>query len=762
MNEQSKAMPNGISQEDLIEALHGKIPEAEIKILVKLFERVKEEGPIEWDQLTRQEQFTLASYLDQPKTITLDTFAKVLQSVQGRMPNSESWNPPKVPPVPRLELKKEEVPERFHKMELMEPWNFGLELWNQEILDELKKLLQQRYDLGRPSDAEIILLFLEHDNAQMTKSVIQQLLKQRGIPAGTIRRMFSGTLNKADQGKSPIFISIKSMTDTYYQIDPDVYNEIKEFVKNFLKDKQVKIAEEQKHGEARDELVEKFIGFFRNFTDDSGKKVYLERITDLLTLKKSKRFFPEQIIKGAEEALQVILKEDFFKKEDLKFNVRFCNLPKTIKVKDIGSEHISKFIQVEGIVSRQVEHKPFVSKAVFRCVVCGHEMVRLQKPYTEMVAPQKCEKCGSKNIELEIKLSTFLNAQFFKIQDLPDAMFGTNARSIECVVLDDLVDTFLPGDRVKVTGILRIVLEKKGGLPVFRKILEVNHIEVVTKRISDIELSQQEIQEIQELAKREDIVDLITRSIAPSIYGHEDVKKGLALALFSGGNWIAPDGTVTRGHSHVLLLGDPGVAKSTITRFLKQVIPRGIVTTAKTSSAAGLTASAVRDEFTGSWVLEAGALVLANGGICVIDEFDKMSDKDRAAIHEALEQGTISVSKAGINVTLSAKATVIAIGNPKGGSYNPMKKISEQITFPPTLLSRFDLIFVVLDQPDEEMDKAIAEHILRYKVGGDRRQEPEFIPPELLKKYIAYARQHCDPKFTEEAIEFLTEYYVKM
>jgi len=532
-------------------------------------------------------------------------------------------------------------------------------------------------------------------------------------------------------------------------------------------------------------LVERFINFFHNYTNDEGKHVYLEKIADLLTLKSSKslevdwnhlniydselayelielkRFYPEDIIDAAEEAVYAILKEDFFR-EDLVFHVRFYNLPKTLLVKDVGSEHIHKFIQVEGIVSRQVEHKPFVHRAVFRCKDCGHEMPRFQKPYIGIVRPNKCESCGSKNIELNIEFSTFLNAQYFRIQDLPDAMMGTNARSIEAVVLDDLVDSFLPGDRVRVTGVLRIVLEKKGGLPIFRKILEVNHIDVITKQIKDIELSQQEIKKIEDFAKRKDIVDLITRSIAPSIYGYEDIKKGIALALFSGGDWIAPDNTVTRGCSHVLLLGDPGTAKSSISRFLQQIIPRGVWTTAKTSSAAGLTAAAVRDEFTGSWVLEAGALVLANGGICVIDEFDKMNEKDRAAIHEALEQGTISISKAGINVMLSAKTTVIAIGNPKEGRFNLHKKITEQITFPPTLLSRFDLIFVLIDQPDTEKDKAVARHILRYKLSSDKEKKLEFISPELFKKYIAYARQTYDPKFSEEAIDLLENYYVKV
>ena len=567
----------------------------------------------------------------------------------------------------------------------------------------------------------------------------------------------------------------------YYMLTKEAKEKILQAYEILSREQEIQAELERLKEADKEEIANAFAKFFREYIDDEDTHVYMNRIADLLVVKSSKSLEvdfahleafnpelaerllnnPEDTIEVAGEALSIVLAEDFFK-ENVSLHIRFYNLPRTLYVRDVGSEHINRFIQVEGIVSRQTEHKPYVSKATFVCKACGNKVSYLQKPYLPLVRPDKCEKCGSKNIGLVIEESTFLNAQYFRIQDLPDAMTGVNARALECVVLDDLVDSFLPGDRVRVTGILRIVMEKKDGLPIFKKILEVNHIDVITKQIKDIELSQQEIKKIEDLAKRKDIVDLITNSIAPSIYGYEDIKKGIALALFSGGDWIAPDNTVTRGRSHVLLLGDPGTAKSSISRFLQQIIPRGVWTTAKTSSAAGLTAAAVRDEFTGSWVLEAGALVLANGGICVIDEFDKMNEKDRAAIHEALEQGTISISKAGINVMLSAKTTVIAIGNPKEGRFNLHKKITEQITFPPTLLSRFDLIFVLIDQPNKEKDEAIAEHILEYKIGGDQTKESEFISSELLKKYIAYARQNCDPKFSKEAREALKRYYVKV
>ena len=533
----------------------------------------------------------------------------------------------------------------------------------------------------------------------------------------------------------------------------------------------------------REDMIERYARFLREYVDDSGNEVYLNKLKDLLTVTPKRSLAidwthlnsfdpelagellenPEESILAAEDAIQIVLREPpLLKEEEFKVHARFYNLPRTFLVKELGSEHINRLIQVEGIITRVSEVKPFVEKAVFVCKDCGNEMVRLQRPYENIVKPSKCDACGSRNVDLDVEKSRFINFQSFRLQDRPESLKGGQMpRFVDAILLDDLVDTALPGDRVLVTGILRVILEQKDKRPIFKKVLEVNHIEQLSKEIEELEISPEDEQKIRELAKRKDIVDAIVDSIAPAIWGHKTVKKGIALALFGGVQRALPDGTKLRGESHVLLVGDPGVAKSQILRYVANLAPRAIYTSGKSSSAAGLTAAAVRDEFTGSWVLEAGVLVLADGGFALIDEFDKMSDRDRSAIHEALEQQTISISKAGITATLNARTTVIAAANPKYGRFNRHKSLPEQLDLPPTLLSRFDLIFLLLDEPDEKVDSSIAEHILKVRRGEAEAVTPK-IPYELLKKYIAYARKNVHPVLSREAMEEIKRYYVRM
>ncbi len=532
----------------------------------------------------------------------------------------------------------------------------------------------------------------------------------------------------------------------------------------------------------RDALMDGFVRFLRGYKDSEGNLIYLNKLKDLLTvvprrsleidwthlnsfdpeLGESVIESPEETIATAEDAIGVVMKEDLLREKPPNVHARFFNLPETLLVKNIGSEHINVLIQVEGVITRMSEVKPFVRRAVFVCRDCGNEMVRIQRPYENLVKPVKCDACGSRRLELSVERSSFINFQSLRLQDRPESLKGGQMpRFIDAILLDDLVDSALPGDRVLVTGILRVILEQRDKRPIFRKVLEVNHIEQLSKEIEELDISPEDEQKIRELAKRKDIVNAIVDSIAPAIWGMKDVKRGIALALFGGVPLELEDGTKLRGESHVLLVGDPGVAKSQILRYVANLAPRAIYTSGKSSSAAGLTAAAVRDEFTGSWVLEAGVLVLADGGFALIDEFDKMSDRDRSAIHEALEQHSISISKAGITATLNARTTVIAAANPKYGRFNRHKSLPEQLDLPPTLLSRFDLIFLLLDEPDEKVDSAIARHILRVRRGEAEVTSPK-IPYDLLKKYIAYARKNVHPKLSREAMDEIERYYVRM
>lgn len=329
-------------------------------------------------------------------------------------------------------------------------------------------------------------------------------------------------------------------------------------------------------------MIERFVKFLKEYADDEGNQIYLNKIRDILTVIPRRSIgiswehlnafdpelaeelleSPEEVILAAEDAIQIILQEEFFRKEPFKIHARFFELPKTYLVKELGSEHINKLIQVEGIITRITEVKPFVSRAVYVCKDCGQEMIRLQKPFATLIKPNKCEACGSRNLELDVDKSTFLNFQSFRLQDRPESLKGGQMpRFVDVILLDDLVDIALPGDRVIITGVMRVVLEQKDKRPIFRKIIEANYIEQLSKEIEELEITPEDEQKIKELAKRKDVVDVIVDSIAPAIYGMKKEKLGIALALFGGTTRQLPDGTRLRGESHVLLVGDPGVAK---------------------------------------------------------------------------------------------------------------------------------------------------------------------------------------------------------
>jgi replicative DNA helicase Mcm len=328
----------------------------------------------------------------------------------------------------------------------------------------------------------------------------------------------------------------------------------------------------------------------------------------------------------------------------------------------------------------------------------------------------------------------------------------------------------------------RIVRGEKS--TVFDIFLECNSIEIAEKEFEEVEIDEKAEDEIRTLSRDPMIYRMITHSIAPTIYGSEDVKQAIALQLFGGIAKEMPDGSHLRGDIHVLLIGDPGIAKSQLLRYVVKLSPRAIYTSGQSSTAAGLTATAVKDEFgEGRWTLEAGALVLADMGVAAVDEMDKMEKGDRSALHEAMEQQSISVAKAGITATLKSRCALLGAANPKYGRFDMFGDISDQINMPPSLLSRFDLIFIMTDQPEQKRDLAIAEHILKAHSTGEliaqHRKTPipgvtdEYIQqqlkpvmpdidPSLFRKYVAYSKRSCYPILSPEAQEVLVAYYLKL
>ncbi|MEM0143118.1 MAG: minichromosome maintenance protein MCM, partial [Candidatus Parvarchaeum sp.] len=347
----------------------------------------------------------------------------------------------------------------------------------------------------------------------------------------------------------------------------------------------------------------------------------------------------------------------------------------------------------------------------------------------------------------------------------------------EAWIEDDLVNTVIPGDRIELTGILRIRPRRnmKGKIEknVYSMYVEVISIIAKQKEFAELNLSEEDKRKIIELSKGPEIFENIANSIAPSIYGYKEIKQAITLQLFGGtpGKKLV-DGGLIRSDIHILLIGDPGSAKTRILQSVISLVPKGIYVSGKSVTGGGMTAVAERDDFAeGGWTLKAGAMVLGNGGLVAIDEFDKINDEDRASLHEALESQTISVAKAGIIAKFNARAAVLAAANPKYGRFDPNTYPAEQFDIPPTLLSRFDLIFPIKDVLDEGIDKEIAKHILmqHQAAGAQLAEMSEYkqvtLPPiegEMLRKYIAYARKNIIPRLSDEAAKKIEEYYVEL
>ena len=499
---------------------------------------------------------------------------------------------------------------------------------------------------------------------------------------------------------------------------------------------------------------------------------------------------PSKVIGDVKDAVKtynlIFTKEEEDKADEI--NIRFIKLPKRTNIRDIRATHINTFISVEGIVRKVTEVRPRLVYGVFRCLNCG----TLTQPYAQpsfgaFTEPYRnCTQCERQTkFELVPALSKFVDTQKVRIQESPEGLRGgEQPQSLDVDITDDLVSNVSPGDRVIINGIMRSYQKTNGTTksPLFDLYLQANSIEMSEKEFEEVEISEEDEREILELSRDPEIYRKFGHSIAPSIYGNEEVKESIALILFGGVMKTLPDGTHLRGDIHMLLVGDPGIAKSQMLRYVIRLAPRGIYTSGKSSTSAGLTATAVKDDFgDGRWTLEAGALVLADMGIAAVDEMDKMDKDDRSSLHEAMEQQSISVAKAGITATLRSRCALLGAANPKMGRFDQYGSISDQINMPPSLLSRFDLIFIMRDRPDQQLDRAIGEHILKAHEVGELLElnkkspienlsedglknrlapvTPE-IDPVMFRKYVAYSKRNCIPQISNEARDILIQYYL--
>jgi len=448
-----------------------------------------------------------------------------------------------------------------------------------------------------------------------------------------------------------------------------------------------------------------------------------------------------------------------------KTTVRIVQLLGKEQLRKLGSKQMGKLVMIEGIVVRATPVRPMVMMASFKCKRCGTTS-HVEQTGQFLKAPTVCPSpdCGQNGpFEFIQEESTFIDSQDLRLQEKPeDLPPGQLPRTLSVkLVGGEIVDLARPGDHVSIVGIVRAFAPSRPGIGKLRTFilqLDANSLEVLGKEPETSPPSVEEEEKILQLAKDPWVHRKIISSIAPSIYGYEHIKEAIMYLLFGGVSKSLPDITI-RGEMNALLIGDPGTAKSQLLQYVARIAPRGLYTSGRGTTAAGLTAAVIREKG-GSMSLEAGALVLADKGIACIDEMDKMRPEDRVAIHEAMEQHTVSVAKGGIVATLNARTAILAAANPSLGRYEPHRTVAENISLPVTILSRFDLIFVLRDVPDKEADGKMSTHILEIHRRGSSPVETQ-IEVELMRKYVSYAKG-IKPTLSNEALERLRDFYLAM
>jgi replicative DNA helicase Mcm len=495
-----------------------------------------------------------------------------------------------------------------------------------------------------------------------------------------------------------------------------------------------------------------------------GKKVVFINFEDLSS---NSPELAEALISNPEEVMQlmeVALEDTGLIKTP---RIRFNDLPETqkVKIRTIRAEHLNKFIFFEGLIRQASEVRPQVVNAKFECPSCGTviSVLQIEKKFRE---PSRCS-CGRKG-QFRLVSKVMVDAQRLVIEESPESLIGgEQPRRMNVFLKEDLVEPIMeekttPGSKVRILGILKEVpvpLPSGAISTRFDLAVEASNIIPLETTYEELDVSEEDERQIEELAADPEVFTKLRDSIAPSIWGYKEIKEALVLQMFAGVRKISDDGTVSRGDIHLFLIGDPGVAKSVTLKFISNIAPKGRYIVGKAATGAGITATVVKDEFLKGWSLEAGAMVLANKGVVCIDEIEKMDATDRSAMHEALEQQTVTISKANVQATLSAQTSVLAAGNPKFGRFEPLQSITEQIDLPPALINRFDLIFVQRDLPNATQDDAIATHVLNMH----QRKDPiPDISKDLFKKYVAYAKQKIEPALTTKAVDEIKNFYVKM
>jgi len=534
--------------------------------------------------------------------------------------------------------------------------------------------------------------------------------------------------------------------------------------------------------------------FLTQFKDATGSFSYVEQIDQMMS-KRSKYIVvdyndlvlfpvieshfnenPDQILDAFSSAIKEILKErfpDYAEKIKHDIRARIANFPVQRSLRQINSEIITKMTSVSGMVVRSSEVKPLAKEVTYMCLDKHTSKFTLLDGMS-LNTSVKCQTPNCKHTSLAIipKASRFIDFQILRLQELPeDLPPGQLPHYVNVSIKQDLVDYARPGDRIVLTGIVRIEQERISGVSksesaLYRLRMDGNNVEFIggkgiksSRRTEREEISPDEEKIIKSLAKNPDIYDRLIASFAPHIRGHALFKEAILLLIVGSIQRVLTDGTKIRGDINVFLVGDPGTAKSEMLKFCARIAPRGLYTSGRGSTAAGLTAAVVRDA-SGIFMLEAGAVVLGDQGLVCIDEFDKMRPEDRSALHEVMEQQSASIAKGGIVATLNARTSILAAANPMFGKYDIFKNIYENVNLPMPLLTRFDLVFIVRDIPSQEKDRNIAQHIISQHASSGT-DTTSLIDIDILTKYLSYAKRG-EPVLTKEAENLIMEFYLKM
>lgn len=541
-------------------------------------------------------------------------------------------------------------------------------------------------------------------------------------------------------------------------------------------------------------LSDRVKDFLIRFKDKSGSYKYVEQIDEMMP--KSAKYIivdyndlvvepeieiifttdPDIILNAFSRAIKEALQTrfpDYAEKIKDEVRVRLVNYPLQRSLRQINAETIGNIASVSGMVVRASEVKPLAKELVFVCPD-GHHTKIIQLRGMDVKIPILCDNpsCKHRDFELKPEASKFIDFQILRLQELPeDLPPGQLPHYIDVTIRQDLVDNARPGDRIILTGIVRVEQESIAGITrghsgLYRLRIEGNNIEFLggrgsktSRKIVREEVSPEDEKMIKTLSESPNVYQKLIDSFAPHIQGQSLIKEAILLLIVGSTQRLLGDGSKIRGDINVFLVGDPGTAKSEMLKFCARIAPRGLYTSGRGSTAAGLTAAVVRDK-TGIMMLEAGAVVLGDQGLVCIDEFDKMKPEDRSALHEVMEQQSASIAKGGIVATLNARTSILAAANPMYGKYDPFKNITENVNLPIPLLTRFDLIFVVRDIPGREKDEKIARHIIELHTpqGTDKRS---VIDVDTLTKYLSYAKR-SSPNLTKEAEEKILEYYLQM